>query len=305
MAFTDDDPGGNAALDTINRGANGVSADRLRLVGNYSTGDQYLVRSINTSGTQIYLQTDWLAFRRSFVRTSGATATVDINRFQNDVFRAGRMLHLESRGGYHFFLTITGSSVDASGLNAIVNVTPGIGADNPCLEGLGRGALATPLSEVEYFIGQPAAGSVLQRTASAAVTGPNTVLYRHELDMASGAELAGTRRPVLEYAVDFNVDWMIDTNLNPGATPPTLARQNGSVAAATIAARPWQVRGAIVSIAARTPEQDARFPWPDTWSGGRPATAPLNRYRVFPSQDGAARVRQLTTEVQMPNMVPR
>ena len=68
---------------------------------------------------------------------------------------------------------------------------------------------------------------------------------------------------------------------------------------------PWQVRSVIAALAARTPEQDRRFPWPDEWSGGRPSTAPLNRFLVFPDQPGAARVRRLVTEIQAPNLVPR
>ncbi|HJL14951.1 MAG TPA: prepilin-type N-terminal cleavage/methylation domain-containing protein [Sandaracinaceae bacterium LLY-WYZ-13_1] len=300
--FADDDVAGNAALDTVNRSANGVSTDRLRLIGNYATGDQYLVRTINTAGNQIFLQTDWLAFRRSFVTGSGASATVDTQRF-DDVFRAGRMLHIETRGGFRYFVDITGSTVNSSGTVATVSISPGLGVDNPCLEGLGRGALVAPLSEVEYFIGPPQPGSNLAPRTNA-VTGPNTILYRRELNMDDGSELAGTRRPILEFAVDFNLDFIVDTNLTP-TNPPNIQRQDGPAVQNRVQNQPWQVRGAVVSLAARTPEQDRRFPWPDSWGSARPATAPLNRYQVFPGQEGAARVRQLTTEVSMPNMVPR
>ncbi len=300
--FQNDDPVGAAALGAINGSQNGVSADKLRLTGNYATADQYLVRSMNTSGNMIYLQTDWLGFRRSFVTTNGGTSTVNVNRF-NDVFQAGRMLHIESPNGYHYVVRITSSFTNSTGIMAYVTVSPGLGADNPCLPGLGRGAVVSPISEIEYYVAQPTGTSnLIPRNQD--VTGANTVLFRHELNMANQTELAGSARPVLEYAVDFNLDFVIDTNLNR-TLPPILARQTGALAQSTVQNNAWQVRSVIASLAARTPEQDRRFPWPDIWAGGRPATAPLNRYRVFPGRDGAARVRQLRTEIQMPNLVPR
>ncbi len=297
--FQDDDPEGNAALDAINRAQNRVSADRLRLTGNYTTGEQYLVRSTDATGSQIFLQTDWLGFRRSFVVTNGGSSTVDTNRFQ-DVFRSGRMLHIETPNGFHYLVRITGSIVNSSGTVATVSIAPGLGANNPCMRGLGRGSIVSPVSEVEYFIGQPTGTSNLIPT-NAAVTGPNTVLYRQELDMSTGAPMAGTVRPVLEYAVDFNLDFVIDTNLNR-TQPPSLVRRSGAAAQATVQNSSWQVRSVIASLAARTPEQDRRFPWPTDWAGGRPTNAALNRYRVFPAQDGASRVRQLRTEIRMPNL---
>lgn len=300
--FADDDDEGNTALDSVERTMNGVSADRLRLIGNYATGDQYLVRTMNTAGNEVHLQTDWLAFRRSFVVTSDGSSAVDTTRYE-DVFRAGRMLHIETRSGFHYFVQITGATVNSSGTIATVSISPGLGVDNPCMEGLGRGALVSPLSEVEYYVGLPNSDSSLEPRSSA-VTGPNTILYRRELDMRDGSELAGTRRPILEFAIDFNLEFVVDTNITP-ANPPNLRRLAGPAAVPVVQNSAWQVRAIIACLAARTPEQDARFPWPDDWNSGRPAAAPLNRFKVFPGQPGAARVRQLTTEITMPNMVPR
>jgi hypothetical protein len=299
--FENADATGVAALGTINGPENGVSADRVRLTGNFTTGDAYLVRTFDGAGTTVTLQTDWLGFRRGFVNGSGASATVDTARF-SDVFRVGRMLHIESPNGFHVLTNITASSLDATGTTATISISPGIGVDNPCFRGLGRGSAVAPISEIEYFIGSPATGSsLLPRNAT--VTGANTVLFRRELNMTNQAELAGTRRPVLEYAIDFNLDFVLDTNTN-SAQPPEIVIEPGVDAQGIVQGTPSQVRGVIVTLAARTPEQDARYPWPEDWTGGRPSDAPLNRYRVFTNRQGAARVRQLTTEVQMPNLVP-
>lgn len=295
--FQDGDPVGQAALAAINGPANRVSADRLRLIGNYTTGDDYRTYTFSGAGTTIDLQTNWLAFRRSFVVDIGAGPVVDVDRF-NSVFQSGRMLHVQT-GSKHAFVRITGASINASGTTAQVMISPAL-PPGACVAGLGVGGSVSPLSEVEYFIDQPAADSALA-PRSPAVTGAATHLIRRELDMGTGMELPGTRRVVLEYAVDFNLDFIVDQQLTPGS-PPDLQRIDGALAAPVVQARPWQVRGIIASLAARTPEQDTRFPWPESWNAGRPIGQPLSRYQVFPGQDGAARVRALTTEVMMPNM---
>jgi len=161
------------------------------------------------------------------------------------------------------------------------------------------GTLVTPIAEIRYQIQSAPAGSTTA-TRSANVVGPNTQLVREELNMGTGAVLPGTRRTILEYAIDFNIDAFVDTS--PPTLPPNIVRQNDAAAATTIQARPWQVRSLVVSLAARTPEQDRRFPW--TYTGGRSAADPLNRFRVFTDRDGAARVRQITADIQTPNLVP-
>jgi prepilin-type N-terminal cleavage/methylation domain-containing protein len=302
VRFQNDDPEGMAALAAINGPANRVSADRLRLVGNFETGESYLVRSFDSTGGQVFLQTNWLGFRRSFVNTDGLAATVDTERF-TQVFAPGRMLHIETPNRMHFVVRITGVSVTESGNVAAVNIAPAVGIDNPCLRGLGRGSTVAPLSEIEYFVGTPAAGSPLAPRAPE-VTGANTILYRQELDMATGTPIPGSRRAVVEYTVDFNLDFILDTNLNP-TLPPTIVRRTGDDAQTVVTTNPFQVRGIVASVAARTPEQDSRFGWPTTWASGRPADEPLNRYQVFPARRGAARVRQMITEVQIPNLLPQ
>jgi hypothetical protein len=293
IAFTNDDATGNAALDGM-RAANGVSADSLTLTGNFATAESYLVRSLSADGNQVFLQTNWLGFRRSFV-TNGAVNTTQFA----SVFSPGNVLHLETPDGNHFFVDIESSIVNSTGTMATVTVSPGFGTNNPCIRGLGRGSIVSPISQIRYSIG-PATAALTPRNAT--VTGPNTVLYRDVLNMQSGAVIS--RRPILEYAVDFNLDFVVDRNDNRGL-PPQIVRMAGSAGATQtlLQSTPWQVRSVIASLAARTPEQDARFPW--TYGAGRPATQPLNRFLVFSNRDGAARVRQLRTEVQLPNLIPR
>lgn len=290
--FEDSDPAAAAALATVNGPANAVSADRLVLTGNYATSDGYLVRSIDATGTQVMLQTNWLAFRNAFVRNN----TIDQARVEA-AFAPGRLLHLETSNRNHFFVAISG--VVVAGDSVTITVTPGFGVDNPCIRGLGRGSIVSPISQIRYSI-EPAGPHLQPNNPN--VTGANTVLYRDELNILTGDVIR--RQPILEYAVDFNLDFIIDETTATGQ-PPRLRRLTGEAAQSIVQDRSWQVRSVIASLAARTPEQDPRFGWPEEWGGGRPASAPLNRYQVFPGRDGAARVRQLRTEIQMPNLIPR
>ncbi|MGB0679626.1 MAG: hypothetical protein ACPGUV_08200, partial [Polyangiales bacterium] len=54
----------------------------------------------------------------------------------------------------------------------------------------------------------------------------------------------------------------------------------------------------VITLSARTPEQDPRFAWVARADGD-----PLLRYRVNPELPGAARVRSLTSEVTLTNIV--
>lgn len=303
--FQDSDPTARDALSAVNGAANGVSADQLVLTGNYATSEGYLVRSLDSTGTQVMLQTHWLGFRNAFAMDDGSSGgsgteprpvTIDQARVEA-VFAPGRLLHLETPNRNHFFVQISNVTVNAGSVT--LTVEPGFGQDNPCIRGLGRGSIVTPISQIRYSLGP--AGADLQPN-NANVTGANTVLYRDELNMVSGAIMR--RQPILEYAIDFNLDFIVDENTATGQ-PPRITRVAGAAAQGVVQDRAWQVRGVIASLAARTPEQDPRFGWPADWESGRPASAPLNRFQVFPGRDGAARVRQLRTEVQMPNMIPR
>jgi prepilin-type N-terminal cleavage/methylation domain-containing protein len=284
VGFTDG--AGNDQL--LRRAFNNVSADEIVFTGNFETSDRYLVRGIDGAGARIFVQTDWLAFRRSFGR--------DLTGF-TDTFAPGRMVHLEARNGSHFFLDIASSFISGDGSTASITVDQPIGAANPCLEGLGEGATVSPVSQVRYRVQEVDAADALA-VRIAAVTGQNTQLVREEINLATGAVV--DTLPVLDFVVDFNIDFVLDSNLTPG-NPPQIAVAGGDTVDLSINA--WRVRGIIASLTARSPEQDARFPWPDEWVGGRPTGAPLNRYQAVAGVPGASRVRGLTTEIQMPNMI--
>lgn len=273
---------------------NGVSTDRLRLVGNYMTSDMYLSAGTDTSGTTVTLQTTWQGFRRSFVdRTTNA---IDATAF-TAVFRAGRMLHIRTQQGMDFFVTI----VSSNPLTSTVTFTPALPVGSACMAGFAEGAQVAPLARIEYYVGSIGGDVNPQNTA---VTGTPTQLLRREIAFdANATPIAGTERVAVEFAVDFNLEFILDQALGL-TTRPNLVRINGVTAATALknvndnpSAVPQQVRSVIISISARTPEQDINYKFVR-----RPTGAPLTRYRVNPTLPGAARVRTIVSEALLPNI---
>jgi prepilin-type N-terminal cleavage/methylation domain-containing protein len=273
-----------------------TQADLLRIVGNFVTSDAYLVRSLNGAGNVAFLQTQWQGFRRSFadVVTDPTGNTFDTALFSS-VFAPGRMLHVQNMSGNHFFVTVVSASI--AGTDATVTFTPSLPVGGTCVVGLGEGSLLAPLSEVQYEL--VAAPSDQRPTLDPAVTGPNVSLVRRERHMTSGAVL--NERTVLEWAVHFDVDAVIDTTAT-GLPPDArlFTRFNDAAAETQVSSRPERVRSLIVTIGGRTPEQDPRFPWV-----APAANDPLTRFRVFTTRVGAARVRTATSEINLPNLVNR
>ena len=280
-----------------NAAENGVTADRLRLVGNYLTSDSYLAIGLNGGGTRVFLQRSWQGFRRSFGEPFSAAAFTD-------VFVAGRMLHIRTLQGQHFFVTITGA--DAG--QAAVDFSPALPVGSVCLAGLADGAMVAPLARIEYRVlqlGRRTEGSQLGRVTGEDFLGEtNPQLIRHEIAFNDNSWLPGTERVVLEYVANFDVRFMIDTAANPGAAPNLVEVAEGQAQNQMgFGRRPNRARSAIVDVSVRTPEQDPNYLWP--FPGARPANAPLTHYRVNGALPGAARVRTVRTEILLPNIANR
>lgn len=294
VALTDHAPSGTTALSALAGAAEaGVQSDSLVLAGNFDTGDVYLVRDIEGAGrTTINLQTNWQGFRRSFMATPDG-ATIDTALF-SQVFARGRMVSISHPTGGRIVAPITSATTDSGGLAATITVS---GAIPSCFD-VCLGCTIAPISGIEYVIA-PAAGPFIPRDPTATGnTGPNTVLVRQEVDLSTGLPIAGTARTILEWAIDFDVDLFIDTAA-VGGIPNVLFFDDGA-AAANAAATPGRVRSVAISVSARTPEQDDRFPYV-----ARTAGAPLTRFRAFTTRDGASRVRTARAEIMLHSVAYR
>lgn len=295
---------------------NGVSADRLRLTGNFVTSDTYFISTLSGDGRSAFLQMEWQGFRRDFGRWTSANLVEGgpdmAPGYDGDavaeVFVPGRMVHIQNVQGYHFFLDIAG--VIAPGTAAPqVRFRQQLPIGGTCVGGLADGATISPVSAIEYAVVDPRAdaelGDLLGVGATAALdraTGRvNSVLVRRDVDLQTGAPIAGTTRVVLEYVADLNYEFVFDEQLTPDL-PPNLVRRTGEDSAGRLngnpAAVPQRVRSVIVRLSARTPAEEPGF----LFVPGGPA---LTRYDVNPDVPGAARVRTLETEIFLPNLASR
>ncbi|MFW6050784.1 MAG: PilW family protein [Myxococcota bacterium] len=302
-----------------NAGENGVTADTLRLVGNYATADSYLAIGLDAGGGAVLLQPTWHGFRRDFTDDDG---TVDADRF-DAVFRPGRMLHIQTLQGQHFFVDITGTSPP----EGRVSFSPNLPIGGDCPGGLADGAIVAPLSRIEYRVVDLTAGdegSALLPASGNRVTAGDSYrgeaasqLVRREIDWDGNVltDDAGGRfeRIVLEHVAMVDYQFMVDDAAGAGV-PPNLILERDAVAQNRLAnvtdnagAEPQDVRSILVSLSARTPEQDPRFPWVEGAEGNPALGIAPTRYKVRPGADfdGAARVRTMRTEVFVPNVANR
>jgi type II secretory pathway component PulJ len=293
---------------------NGATADRLRLTGNYVTSDAYLATGLaNGAGSAITLQRNWQGFRRDF-GVWGSTFDADV--FE-EVFRPGRYLHIQTIQGMHFFVEITG--VDAA--SATINFTPSLGVGGNCVVGLADGATVAPISRVEYAVTDITAtadGSELRPVGGRVTSADDDYrgqvanqLVRREVGFdAAAAPDDATTRVVLEYVAFVDYGLIVDQQTTPGAAP-NLQEVRGAAAETLTANDPslaHRVRSVLVSLAARTAEQDPRFPWVDAAAGDPATGTPPTRYRVVSTDSefqGAARVRSLRSEIFVPNVANR
>jgi prepilin-type N-terminal cleavage/methylation domain-containing protein len=274
--------GGTAAL--TEAGTNNVTADTIRMTGNYATADSYLARNFPTTN-QVTLQDEWQGFRRSF------GVPYDADRFE-EVFTTDRMLHIEDQEGRHFFASITGVTSTAG--STTLTFTPSL----PSCINASRGAIVSPLVRIEYaVIGTGGAYGDLQNATSplAGVNGP--ILVRREVQFnAAATPIQGTDRVVTEYVAELDVDFVVDTAIAPA--PVALATVNDGAAQTAITNTPEQARSAIVRLSVRTAAEDPRFPF-----AARAAGAPLTHYELSTVADGSARVRTLSSQVLFPNFI--
>lgn len=301
VQLADTNSASRAALDTMQGGpANTtVQADVLTLTGNYTTSDAFLVRMLNGAGNAAELQVTWQGFRRAFANYNDATgATFDAAVFR-EVFAVGRLLHLTMVNGNHYFVTVTGATLTGAGPTTIAQVAfnPPLPVGGLGVGGLGEGATIAPLTQVQYRIAAIPDDAVGPTRGDPAVTGINTGLVRTETNVLTTAQI-NPPRTILEWAVHFDVDAIVDTAIRPAIPAPAFVAD--AAAATAITNRPESVRALIVEIGARTPDQDPSLPWV-----APTATADLAMFRVFTNRPGAARVRTGRLEISLPNLVYR
>ena len=295
----------NVAADTANipnAGENFATADRLTLVGSYDASDAFHAQTFSSDGGTAFFEPTWQSFSRTFGATYTATPTFNAVAFQS-VFRAGRMLRFVFPGtGGVLYATITGSN-PAQFSVSFAPALP-VGGD-PCVPGLGTGALVSVLSRIRYSVEAPSAefGALGAAGAGNFTGGQLALLVRREVGFDAAATPVPNRaRVLLDFVADLNFSFVLDQSI-AGAPQPDLQRVDGATAAPILApgggGAPERVRSVTISLSGRTPDQDPRFQFVPRAS----ANDPLTRFRPNPGLPGASRVRTLRTEVGLPNLI--
>lgn len=305
--------------------ANGLTPDRLRLMGNMATTELFVFRTIQNR--DVYLQMDEGAMQRTLAATKNGGPPL------RELFMPGRYVRLVDKNGKETYAQIASISCNGGGSPCDVwNVTDAkITLDrtppsNVTCGAWVAGGLINPVSIVDYWVGRPtvathgitpAAADLIAIDATiASQSGDNgrTELVRTELFDNGGALVVFPPAypgapPSSEIIAEYAVDLSIGATARSGTGPnPGIQRYDGDVDGAAIAAltaaNPQRFVGLRVRVSTRTrtPDRD-----------GAIVTNPRARFDVFGvhtgfSHNGSgtsthfARVRSLTQDITLPNL---
>lgn len=314
-----------------NADMHGVQADRLILTGNYVTTGSYILAGISVDdpegsmadGSQLALQDTWQSFRRDVgtpLTDGGATNDTYQAQFAR-VFADDRWMHVTTLQGQHFFTKVTGRQI-ISGRPPQILINPSMAPGGLCTVGLAHGSTIAPINSIEYAIVNPRLETTGELAALVGLRGGESettrdyiegipsVLIRREVDPITRAPIPGTTRVVLEYAVEFDLEFDVDSTTGPDS-PPTIVRATPEEAEGLLGpagTSPQQVRAAEIHLSARTPDAERTYPFVP-----RAAGAPLTRYYAREIAGSAAnasrmpssRVRSLVTDAFIPNVAYR
>jgi prepilin-type N-terminal cleavage/methylation domain-containing protein len=290
----------------LNEPENRTRADVVRLWGNYTTSDAYLVAANSDPARQVLtFQTTRESFRRSFFdpAVGGAPAP----SYNADRFTAAfedQWVRVEYQGRFWFRQV---QAVNPTEGAQSITVTPPL--PDACFRySSSPPAIVSPLSRITYMMDEVAVGGELARLRSGTVAGADrAVLLRREEDLLTGDPIPGTTRLVLDYAVEFAVDGVINTS-GPGvapvfayATPPS---GTGTVDLDTVSSNtPEQFRALRVTLSSRTTEANPRLPRMPRTNLNAPFLAFRIAVPAAPTAQLWAPVRSLRSEIFLPNLV--
>jgi prepilin-type N-terminal cleavage/methylation domain-containing protein len=281
--------GTTAATETANRTA-GFTADSVVLMGNYETAYEYPITKVSAGNAGVSISPDSHAYRTDFTRWhAGLVTDHDQTAFQ-EVFTRRRLIRIRTpRDLYHFAL-VTAAVAPTVNSDPEIQFAPALPAG--CASEASSENSIAPISAIRYFV----RNELNPPAANADTFGPMAQLVRADMDPAAKQTtmLAGTPPPrvVLDYVVAFRVRFVMN-----GATPPgAIDNFVVGVPGATVTTNPERVRAVRIDLAARTPEQDERFPY------NLNTCSAMRCFQVFDRRPGASRVRAVHAEVFIPNV---
>ena len=282
---------------------NKTRADTVDVWGNYATADAYLVDPERSTPTTIVFQETSEAFRRSFYDpvASNGTATYNAARFAA-TFIQGRMVRIENEGRYFFRDISTVSSTAGS-----VSVTFSTALPY-CFVNTSWSAIS-PLMHLQYDVESDSTADLARMRSSATAAGTGvpgarrTMLVRREWRDDTAVVVANTGRVVLDYAVEFAVDAMINTTAATTGRP-AWAYQRSTTTATT---NPDKIGSLLVTLTARSAEASPKLQLVPRASFDTAGAfdSPMLMFRVVDPASTAlvlnARVRTLRSEIFLQN----
>lgn len=292
----------------------------MRLVGNFTTADEYLVESI--SGNRVRLQ------HRTPQWAGRVTTAAEFARIFTPGAGRTRMIRIMSPSGFMQFVRVVSGTWQrfdsATNPELIVSPPPTVigegammGTMMGCgISGLGTGSTLAPVDLVEYAIrnGNAMRGALPELyPTDATEAGLKSDLVRSEWTLeTTPTEIPGTAQLVGEYAVDFDATLTVDdatgvgqvvTRSLPFGDYVNIARYaDDLIAAGTAVGRmPQRIRSAVLRLSIRDRLPEPSFGWVQRAA----AADPLTRFRVYTDRPGAARVRTLSSEVVLRNIAAR
>jgi len=201
--------------------ARGLSPDELVLYGNYTSPDQYPVRSYNAG--ILYLNPDSEELIRAGY-AAGAEATTLAR-----IFPAGTMVRVLSAntGEEQYSVVLSTNATSGPIVTLVSNMTLAAkGAGSNCgIRGIGADLLVNPVNIIRYRLGSLSADAAYAAlyagsggTAGAEANWTRHDLIREELSPSSAVATPIAQELVAEFAVDFRVGAQVVTNTTTLAT---------------------------------------------------------------------------------------
>ncbi|HET8936003.1 MAG TPA: prepilin-type N-terminal cleavage/methylation domain-containing protein [Polyangiales bacterium] len=261
------------------------TVDEVWLTGNFATSGEYPNISLSSDGLVVTVPMGWQSFQRDFAEWSGpSTADCNATVFQA-AFPDDRLVRLHAQNGMFFYSRIS-STTCVGGLTSAATITLKDAVPIGCNM---NGGWIAPVNTMFYRAvnAEGVEDDMLKR---------NVVLRRSEvMPSARGTLLTATvgsdkiyvdDRALLDYVVRFSVDFFGAFN-GPAVSHVAMTQAEWQ-------SNPQRIRGVLLDVAVRTPQQETDFT----------ADVPSAAFRLYQGL-GAARVRRLRAELLLPNVANR
>jgi prepilin-type N-terminal cleavage/methylation domain-containing protein len=284
----------------LNSVVNHTRVDSVTLWGNYTTSDAYLTKEVTP--TTLQFQTSLESFRRSFYDPAVGANPAAYNQQRFKAAFENQWIRVEWKRKFYFRRVTAVTEVDGSQQLTFSPALPGGVCFAPSME---EPAVVSPISRISYWVEAIDPAGELGRLSVGTQPGAErAVLVRREQAIDSGNPVLGTSRLVLDYAVEFAVDAVVNTAPD-GSTPVfAVASPGGAVDLDSVSTgNPQNFRALRVTLSARTPEGNPRLPRVQRAA----LTDPFVAFKIGKGVPAGANlwaaVRTLRSEIFLPNMV--